>query len=97
MTKLSEYLAGYKTKILAFAGAVINLFQVFDITNMTQDQNYSYQHCISSWNRISYQRYCCKDLVNKNMAREADNQQDTKIAVIKSKMDNMKRAKRKGA
>ena len=38
MTKLQEYLAGYKTKILAFVTALITLLQVFNVTNFTQEQ-----------------------------------------------------------
>jgi len=38
MNKILNYIAGYKTKILAFATAVINMLQVFDITNMTEQQ-----------------------------------------------------------
>jgi len=38
MNKLLDYLAGYKTKILAFATALINLLQVFNITNMSEQQ-----------------------------------------------------------
>ena len=38
MTNLLNSLEGYKTKILAFAGATITLLQVFNVTHFTQDQ-----------------------------------------------------------
>ena len=38
MKKITNYLAGYKTKILAFAGATITLLQVFDVTSFTPEQ-----------------------------------------------------------
>jgi hypothetical protein len=38
MTKLIKFLEGRKTYILSFATAVINLLQVFNITNLSEDQ-----------------------------------------------------------